>query len=160
MHVTIRNARPEDMQAVRQLIVELAVFEREPEAVEVTVDMLKHDAFGTDPVFTCFVAEADNAVVGTAIVYDRYSTWKGRILHLEDLIVTEQYRGNGIGGLLLDQVVRYGFERAVKRISWNVLDWNEEAITFYESKGARVLRDWDVVHLDENGIHNYMKQLE
>jgi GNAT superfamily N-acetyltransferase len=94
-----------------------------------------------------------------ALVYPRYSTWKGPVIHLEDLIVTERLRGSGLGSALLSKVVQYGYELGVKRISWEVLDWNEPAISFYERKGARVMRDWDVVHLDEKGIKNFMDNL-
>ncbi len=91
-----------------------------------------------------------------ALIYPRYSTWKGAIIHLEDLIVTEKMRGSGLGTALLNEVVKYGHARGAKRINWEVIDWNEPAIEFYESKGARVMRDWDVVQLDEQGIANYL----
>ena len=94
-----------------------------------------------------------------ALVYKRYSTWKGEVLHLEDLIVSESQRGKNLGTLLLDKVVAYGKSLGVKRISWEVLDWNEPAINFYENKGANVMRDWDVVHLDEKAIENYLKKI-
>ena len=92
-------------------------------------------------------------------MYTRFSTWKGTVLHLEDLIVSEQMRGSGLGTALLDEVVKYGNKLGVKRISWEVLDWNESAISFYENKGANVLRDWDVVQLDEEGIKNYISKI-
>ena len=98
-------------------------------------------------------------VEGIALVYGRYSTWKGETLHLEDLIVSEEKRGYGLGTLLLDEVVRYGHSLKVKRISWEVLDWNEPAIAFYEKKGAKVMRDWDVVQLNEKGIETYLSKL-
>jgi GNAT superfamily N-acetyltransferase len=101
------------------------------------------------------VAEKEARIVGIALVYPRYSTWKGVALHLEDLIVTQSLRGSGIGSALLKQVVDYAKELGVKRVSWDVLDWNEPAISFYEAKGAKVLRDWDVVQLDEQGIKNF-----
>ena len=155
----IREARKTDMPFVLDLIRELAIFEREPEAVEVTVAQLEEDGFGGRKAFHCFVAEAGGKVAGMALVYPRYSTWKGLILHLEDLIVTEKMRGNGIGAALLDEVVRYGARLGVKRISWEVLDWNQPAIEFYERKGARLLRDWEVVHLDEKGIQYYLENI-
>ena len=147
------------MSRVLDLIRELAIFEREPEAVEVTAAQLEEDGFGERKAFHCFVAESEGAVAGMALVYPRYSTWKGLILHLEDLIVTEKMRGNGIGAALLDEVVRYGARLGVKRISWEVLDWNVPAIEFYERKGARLLRDWEVVHLDEKGIQYYLENI-
>ena len=90
-----------------------------------------------------------------ALVYPRYSTWQGPVIHLEDLIVSKFMRGKGIGSALLEQVVKYGKEKGVRRIGWEVLDWNEPAIKFYESKGANVMRDWDVVQLDQTGINNF-----
>jgi len=155
----IRLAVKEDMPRVLELIQELATFEKEPEAVEVSVSDLEKDGFGTQPKFTCFVLEVDHIIEGIALVYPRYSTWKGEVLHLEDLIISKKSRGKGLGSQLLDTVVKYGKDLGVKRICWDVLDWNEPAIKFYESKGANVMRDWDVVHLDENGITNYLNQL-
>jgi len=159
MDFTIRKATKEDMPAVLGLIIELAVFEEEPDAVEVTSNSLIADGFGDSPAFNCFVAETNNKVVGAAIIYNRFSTWKGKILHLEDLIVSQEMRGNGIGTALLDEVVKHGNALGVKRINWEVIDWNEGAIKLYERKGAKVLRDWNVVHLDENGIKNYIANI-
>lgn len=155
----IREAQEDDMSRVLELIKELAFFEREPEAVEVKETELIRDGFGKQKLFHCFVAEIDGVVEGMALVYHRYSTWKGPAIHLEDLIITESRRGSGLGTALLDEVVKYGHELGVKRISWEVLDWNDPAIKFYESKGAKILRDWDVVHLDETGIDQYLKSL-
>jgi len=159
MNFTIRNATKNDMPAVLDLIKELAIFEEEPDAVEVTTESLVSDGFGNQPAFKCFVAEVDDKVVGAAVVYNRFSTWKGKILHLEDLIVNQNMRGNGIGSALLDEVVKHGHSLGVKRINWEVISWNEGAIKLYERKGAKVLRDWNVVHLDENGIKNYIANL-
>ena len=159
MNFTIRDATKNDMHSVLGLIQELAEFEKEADAVEITVEDLKKNGFGDHPEFKCFVAEVDNEVHGTAIVYNRFSTWKGKIIHLEDLVVSQKMRGQGIGSALLDKVVMHGYELGVKRINWEVLDWNEGAIKLYEAKGAKVLRDWNVVHLDENGIKNYITNL-
>ena len=156
MEYSIRDAKASDMEQVRWLIQELATFEKEANAVEVTVEDLIRDGFGEKPLFHCFVAEADGALVGMALIYPRYSTWKGPVIHLEDLIVTEEMRGKGLGNDLLKEVVRYGARLGVKRISWEVLDWNEPAIKFYEKKGARVMRDWDVVQLDVEGMAKFL----
>ena len=144
------------MSEVLTLIKELAVFEKEANAVEVTIEQLCNDGFGDNPLFHCFVAEYDAKIIGMALVYPRYSTWKGPALHLEDLIIKEEYRGHGIGSALLTSVIQYGNALGVKRICWEVLDWNDPAITFYESKGAKVMRDWDVVQLDEKGIKEFI----
>lgn len=156
---TIRNAKKSDMPQVLTLIKELAIFEKEPDAVEVTVKDLQEDGFGVHPAFHCFVAEVNSKIEGIALIYNRYSSWKGKILHLEDLIVSKSMRGTGLGTALLDTVVKYGHDLGVKRINWEVIDWNENAIAFYEKKGAKVLRDWDVVWLDETGITNYIANL-
>ena len=134
----------------------MADFEKEPNAVQITVSDLEKDGFGSNAKFNCFVAEIGNEIVGLALVYPRYSTWCGPTLHLEDLIVTKAKRAEGIGSALLRKVVHYGHSKGVKRISWEVLDWNDTAITFYEKKGARVFRDWNVVHLDHKGMKKFM----
>lgn len=159
MEFTIRNAQKNDMPRVLALINELAIFEKAPDAVEINVEDLKADGFGSNPAFKCFVAEVNNTIQGIALVYHRYSTWKGKILHLEDLIVSKTMRGLGLGTALLDEVVKYGHQLGVKRINWEVIDWNEPAIAFYEKKGANVMRDWDVVQLDEKSIKKYIAQL-
>lgn len=159
MDYVIRNATKNDMPQVLHLIKELAAFEKEPDAVEVTADDLKQDGFGEHPAFHCFVADVNSKIEGIALIYNRYSTWKGKILHLEDLIVSKSMRGKGLGTALLDKVVQYGYDLDVKRINWEVIDWNEPAIDFYEQKGANVMRDWDVVQLDETGIKNYIAKL-
>ncbi|TAI47241.1 GNAT family N-acetyltransferase [Flagellimonas allohymeniacidonis] len=159
MDFTIRDARKEDMEQVIGLVRELADYEKEPHEVEVTSEDLVRDGFGKNPLFHCFVAEYANQVMGIALVYPRYSTWKGPVIHLEDLIITEKARGEGLGTALLNEVVRYGYALGVKRICWEVLDWNDPAISFYESKGARVMRDWDVVQLDEKGIEKYIDKI-
>ncbi|GAA4938440.1 GNAT family N-acetyltransferase [Algibacter agarivorans] len=159
MNYIIRDARKKDMSQVLHLIKELAVFEKEPDAVEVSVEDLQKDGFSLHPAFHCFVAEADSKIEGIALIYNRYSTWKGKILHLEDLIVSKSMRGSGMGTALLDEVIKYGHRLGVKRINWEVLDWNEPAIAFYEKKGANVMRDWDVVQLSETGIKNYIAKL-
>ena len=159
MNYHVRVATTEDMDQVLNLINELAVFEKEPNAVEVTEADLKKKGFGDSKEFDCFVAEVDQKVIGIALVYTRFSTWKGTVLHLEDLIVSEKMRGYGVGSSLLDQVILYGAELGVKRICWEVIDWNTTAIEFYELKGALVMRDWHVVQLDAHGIKNYISKI-
>ena len=156
MNFTIRLATPQDMPQVLELIQELADFEKEPNAVEVTVADLERDGFGTQPLFTCFVAETPEKIEGMALCYNRYSTWKGKTIHLEDLVVRANKRGSGIGSALFQEVIEFGAKSGVKRIEWAVLDWNTPAIEFYKKAGAAVLSEWDTVQLDEKGINNFI----
>lgn len=156
MDYTIRKAVANDVDSIFRLINELAIFENEPAAVIITPESLREDGFGAVPKFDCFIAESTEEVLGIALVYMRYSTWKGEVLHLEDLIVSEKARGKGIGGALLTEVIKFGNDLGVKRIGWEVIDWNTPAIEFYEHIGANVMRDWHVVQLDEKGIENYL----
>ena len=155
MDIKIRNAEKEDMKRVHELIMELALYEKLPKEVDLTKDDLINDSFGEKKLFNCFVAEVNSRVEGMAIIYNRYSTWKGRTIHLEDLIVTKTMRNNGIGALLLDKVILFGKEMGVKRISWEVIDWNIKAIKFYERKGAKLIPDWNIIHLNEEAIKSY-----
>jgi len=156
MSFTIRDARKTDMPQVLELIQELAVFEKEPDAVEVTVADLEKEGFGAHPLFRCFVAAQNDNLVGIALVYFRFSTWKGRTIHLEDLIVRKEERGKGVGSALYKRVMEYGKEQGVRRVEWAVLDWNQPAIAFYEKSGANVLRDWYVVQMDEVGLASFL----
>ena len=156
----IRKGTQSDMPAVLNLIKELAIFEKEPHAVVITVDDLLRDGFGESPLFHTFVAEVDNQIIGTALYYYRYSTWKGRTIHLEDLIVKEDKRGSGAGFALYSEVIRQGKRDNVRRIEWNVLDWNTPAIEFYEKSGAKILNDWLVVQMDETAISNFLLNLK
>ena len=152
----IRKATKNDMPSVLELIQELAIFEKEPDAVVVTTEDLIRDGFSENPLFQCFVAEVNNEIIGMALFYYRYSTWKGKTIHLEDLIVKESKRGTGAGFALYKEIIQQGKAENVRRIEWNVLDWNTPAIDFYEKSGAKVLGDWRVVHMDENGITNFI----
>ena len=160
MEIKIRKAEKEDMFQVLELITELAVFEKEPDAVEVTVADLQRDGFDNDPLFTAWVAEVEGEIVGMALVYFRYSTWKGRTVHLEDLVVKKKIRGKGVGEALYAEVLKYGHMQGVKRVQWEVISWNEGAIKFYERSGAKILRDWHVVHMEEKGIKNYINRID
>ena len=160
MKILVRLSISTDMPQVLRLIKELAVFEKEPNAVIITIDTLVKEGFGKNPLFTCFVAEVEEEIVGMALVYDRFSTWKGRSVHLEDLIVSEKIRGTGVGKALYSKVIAYAAAQKVKRLEWVVLDWNEGAIKFYEKNGARMLKDWYIVQMDEEGIKNYMETLK
>ena len=153
----IRDARKEDMPAILELIRELAAFEKEPDAVSMTVGTLEKEGFGEQPLFHAFVAEVDGKIEGMALVYYRFSTWKGRTLHLEDLIVREEKRGTGLGNGLYKRVIQYAKQQGVKRVEWVVLDWNQHAIDFYERSGATVLKDWYTVQMDEAKMVRYVE---
>lgn len=156
--MNIRKGNPEDMEAVLGLIQELADFEKEPDAVLITVDDLVRDGFGTTPLFHVFVAEVESEIVGIALYYYRYSTWKGKIIHLEDLVVKDKMRGTGLGYALYSEIIKQGKRDNVRRIDWHVLDWNTPAVDFYEKSGAKVLRDWNVVQMDEAGIDAFLEK--
>lgn len=151
----VRQGTKTDMKAVLSLIQELAIFEKEPDAVVITEADLIRDGFGENPLFHTFVAEENDEIIGMALYYYRYSTWKGKTIHLEDLVVRENKRGTGAGFALYSAIIEQGKKDKVRRIEWNVLDWNTHAINFYEKSGAKVLPDWRVVHMDENGIENF-----
>ncbi len=154
----IRKGTPNDMPAVLELIKELAVFEKEPEAVVVTEADLVRDGFGEQPLFHTFVAEKNQEIIGIALYYYRYSTWKGKTIHLEDLIVKENQRGTGAGFALYSEIIAQGKRDKVRRIEWAVLDWNVNAIDFYKKTGAQVLDDWRVAQMDEAGINEFLSK--
>lgn len=147
------------MPAVLGLIKELALFEKEPDAVVVTVDELVRDGFGDNPLFHTFVAEADGEVIAMALFYYRYSTWKGKTIHLEDLIVKEEKRGTGAGSALYKEVIKFAKAQGVRRVEWVVLNWNTHAIEFYERSGAAILQDWLTVQMNEEGITKFTLDL-
>ena len=155
MNVLIRDAVQNDMKQVLMLIKELAKFEKEPNAVIFDEEQLVRDGFSENPKFKCFVAESNNEIIGMALGYPRYSTWKGVTMHLEDLVVTKSRRGNGIGSLLFSKFINYAHSLRVKRIEWAVLDWNVNAIEFYEKNGAKILSDWRVAQMDEDSIKKF-----
>ena len=155
----IRKGTKNDMGQVLELIRELAIFEKEPDAVVITVEDLERDGFGENPLFQTFIAEEAGEIIGMALYYYRYSTWKGRTIHLEDLIVKADKRGTGAGFALYQEIIKQGKKDNVRRIEWNVLDWNQHAIDFYEKSGAVVLDDWSVVQMSEEGISAFLNKL-
>jgi len=142
MKITIREAVPSDMEAVWNLIRELAIYEKAEHEFINTVDQLTKDGFGPNEVFDCIVAEVGSQVIGFALYYTSYSTWKGKCLYLEDFLVTEAWRGKGIGKLLFDRVFQEAKDRNVGRFEWQVLDWNEPAINFYKKYDAILDEEW------------------
>jgi len=160
MSFIIREGKKSDMSSVLKLVQELADFENEPNAVIVTVADLEKDGFGNQPLFKTYVAELNNEIVGMALFYPRYSTWKGPTIHLEDLIVTKNKRGLNIGSALYTKVLEYGYKKEVKRIEWVVLDWNIPAIEFYKKTGAVILDDWNMAQINEQEIKNYLESFK
>jgi ribosomal protein S18 acetylase RimI-like enzyme len=158
MEIILREGQKSDMPAVLMLIKELASFEKEANAVEITAEDLERDGFGEKSLFKVFIAEKNEEIVGMALFYERYSTWKGRSIHLEDLIVKQQYRGEGIGKALYTKVLTYAHDQNLKRVSWEVLDWNKVAIDFYNSTGAKILESWKVVHMNENSLDAFVSK--
>lgn len=145
----IRFARPEDAAVLHRFISELAAYEREPDAVEATVEGLAEDLRRSSPPFECLLAELEGAPVGFALFFHSYSTWRGRRgLYLEDLWVTPTARRQGIGGRLLRALAALSVERGCARMEWSVLNWNELAIEFYAGLGARPMSDWTTWRLD------------
>ena len=153
----VRKGQITDLNAVLDLIIELAVFEKEPNAVIITIKDLQKDGFGLNPLFSFFVAEVDNQIIGMAFYYNRYSTWKGKTIHLEDLIVKEKFRSLGAGMALYTEIIKEAKKQNVNRVEWNVLDWNTPAIVFYEKTGAKFLKDWCNVQMDKKGIDAFLK---
>ena len=158
MGFIIRYGERRDMSSVLKLVNELAVFEKEPNAVKITVDDLVENGFKDNPAFFTFVAELGGVIVGMALFYNRFSTWEGPSLHLEDLIVTEKFRGKGIGKALYDKVLDFALQKGIKRVEWVVLDWNKPAIAFYKSTGAIMLEDWNICQINNRDIAKYLQK--
>lgn len=152
MAITLRKATKQDIGTIYALIKELAVYERAPLEVTVTLADLENDGFGEHPIFEVILAEENNTVLGMAFYFYSYSTWKGKCIYLEDIIVTEASRGNGIGKLLFDAVVKKAGEIDAKRLQWQVLDWNEPAINFYKKYNASLDSTWLTCRLTSEQI--------
>jgi GNAT superfamily N-acetyltransferase len=142
MELTIRYAVQEDCERLLELIHELAMYEKAPQEVTVKIEEFVDAGFGTNPVWKAFVAERDGKILGFALYYVRYSTWKGCRLYLEDFIVTEQERGKGIGKILFERVMQEAKEKGFNGMSWQVLDWNAPAINFYNKYQANLEAGW------------------
>jgi ribosomal protein S18 acetylase RimI-like enzyme len=141
-NIVIRRAIAEDCPRLLELIHELALFEKAPQEVTVTPEHFAESGFGTNPVWWAFVAEVGERIEGFALYYIRYSTWKGQRLYLEDLIITQEMRGKGLGKRLFDRLIVEMREKKFSGMVWQVLDWNQAAIDFYKKYGAKFDAGW------------------
>ncbi|WP_113923784.1 GNAT family N-acetyltransferase [Cognataquiflexum aquatile] len=151
---TIREGKIEDLPRVLELVKELALYEKAPEQVTNTLEMMQVDGFGPNPIYGLFVAEKNptGEIIGISIFYYRYSTWKGKRLYLEDIVVTETERGHGAGKLLFDRTMLKCIEANCTGMMWQVLDWNTPAINFYQKYGAELDSGWINCNLQSEDI--------
>lgn len=156
MNINLRVAEKKDCARLLELVNELAVYEKAPDEVTVTLREFEDAGFGANPVWTAFVAESDGVIQGFGLYYVRYSTWKGCRLYLEDLLVTEQMRGGGIGKLIFDRLIEEAVEKGFNGMSWQVLDWNEPAINFYKKYNAPLDGGWLNVSLSKEQLSNFI----
>lgn len=142
MSIIVREGSEADLEQTLNLIKELAIYEKAPAEVEVTVSEMTNWGFGKEKLFDFFVATENEVIIGIALYYYKYSTWKGKCLFLEDIIVTESYRGKGIGKLLFDKVMLVAKQQKVRRMEWQVLEWNDPALHFYKKYNASMDPEW------------------
>jgi GNAT superfamily N-acetyltransferase len=152
---TIRKGTPEDISAAFDLVMELAIYEKAPEKVTNTPARMLEDGFGKKPIFEFYVAEVDGKVVGMALYYIRYSTWRGKCIYLEDIVVTESHRGKNLGKLLLEVLMQETLAQEAALLTWQVLDWNEPAINFYKKFDAELDGEWINCRLSSEQIKAY-----
>ena len=142
MDFTIRKATKEDLPEVLALVTELAIYEKAGHEVTITLEELEKDGFGENPLYWIILAENEQGILGMSFFYIRYSTWKGRCLYLEDIVVKEEYRGQKIGKILFEETIKAAKEMNAKLMTWQVLDWNEPAINFYKKFNAELDGEW------------------
>jgi len=157
--VSIRTGTKQDLPRVLELVKELALYERAPHEVTNTVERMEKDGFGPNPIYGLFVAENERGIIGISIYYWRYSTWKGKRLYLEDIIVTEKERGSGIGKLLFDRTMKHALDEECTGMLWQVLDWNEPAINFYKKYySAKLDGEWINCSLEADDIKRILQK--
>jgi GNAT superfamily N-acetyltransferase len=156
--VEIRRGIKSDLPRVLELIKELAQFERALDQVSNTVERMEEEGFGLNSIYGFFVAEREQKVVGLSLYYYRYSTWKGKRLYLEDIIVTESERGNGIGKMLFEHTMKFCLDQNCTGMMWQVLDWNKPAIDFYKKYNAKLDDEWINGHLEANQISSFFEK--
>ncbi|MCL6260511.1 GNAT family N-acetyltransferase [Aquiflexum sp. TKW24L] len=156
---TIREGKIDDLPRVLELVKELALYEKAPEQVTNTLEMMQKDGFGPNPIYGLFVAEKNTTreIIGISIFYYRYSTWKGKRLYLEDIVVTETERGHGAGKLLFDRTMLKCIEANCTGMMWQVLDWNTPAINFYQKYGAELDSGWINCNLQSEDIKKIIR---
>ncbi|MCY7410883.1 MAG: GNAT family N-acetyltransferase [Chitinophagales bacterium] len=152
MNIEIRTAKESDIPSILSLIKELALYEKAPLEVETTVESMMKDGFGKEAIYHSQIAIADNIIVGCAVYYIGYSTWKGKMIYLDDIIVTESMRRFGIGKKLFDAVGKFAKESGANHFRWHVLDWNEPAINFYKKIGASLNSEWILCKMNKQQI--------
>lgn len=155
MEVIVRPGKKEDVPAAHALVMELALYEKAPDQVTNTVQQMMEDGFGSQPVYRLLVAETENKIIGIAIYYIKYSTWKGKGLFLEDYIVTEKYRNRGIGKKLFNAVIAEAKAMNAKTMHWQVLDWNTPSIEFYKKYNSTVEPEWLDCKLSEKQLLDF-----
>ena len=157
--VSIRTGTKQDLPRVLELVKELALYERAPHEVTNTVERMEKDGFGPNPIYGLFVAANERGIVGISIYYWRYSTWKGKRLYLEDIIVTEKERGGGIGKLLFDRTMQHALDEQCSGMLWQVLDWNEPAINFYKKYySAKLDGEWINCSLEADDLRRILSK--
>lgn len=154
----VRHAKKEDCGAILDMINALAVYEKEPDAVEISVHTLENDGFSANPLFKCFLVETvTGSPIGFALYFNSYSTWQGKCLYLEDLYIDKEYRSKGVGGLLLRMVVAEARRTGCARVSWQALAWNTPATDFYKGIGARLLSEWESYRMELDEMDDFLK---
>lgn len=155
MNINIRKGEKKDLPQVLELVKELALYERAPQEVITTVVQMERDGFGDNAIYRFLVAEVEEKIIGIALYYTAYSTWKGKYIYLDDLIVTEKLRRSGAGKLLFDALLREAKREGANQLRWHVLEWNTPAINFYKKYNTVLDPEWVMGKLSKEQIENF-----